>query len=58
MLSNPGFDLKARLNTGHLSEKRLFTGKHTHKDAFLLLKNDTGQVPESPTVFDITGMIT
>ncbi len=57
LLSNSGFDLKARLNTGTLYDKRIFTGKHTQKDAFLYLKNDPGNIPDQPSVFDIAAII-
>lgn len=57
LVSKHGFDLKVRLNTDQVSAKRLFTGKHTLDDAFLLVRTPNGTVPQNPTVFDVSNII-
>lgn len=54
----PGFDLKATLNADSAFGKRLFTGKHTRENAFLLARSPNATVPVNPTVFDIAGIVT
>ena len=53
----PGFDLKAILNADSTFGKRLFTGKHTRENAFLLACSPDAAIPVSPTVFDIAGIV-
>ncbi|MCD6385461.1 alkaline phosphatase family protein [Candidatus Sumerlaeota bacterium] len=57
LVSEQGFDLKARLNLEQLYGKRIFTGKHTLEDAFLLLRDTTTSLPQNLSVFDIKEII-
>jgi predicted AlkP superfamily phosphohydrolase/phosphomutase len=58
LISNKGFDLKARLQAEMLTENTIFTGKHTQNDAFLVVKGSEGcYVPENPSVFDVFGIL-
>jgi predicted AlkP superfamily phosphohydrolase/phosphomutase len=55
LIPNQGFNLKASLKANELYEKTIFTGKHTQHDAFLLIKDCSGQdiIPEKPSVSDV-----
>ncbi len=54
-----GFNLKARVKADRLTDKAIFSGKHTQDSAFLLVKGlkDESIVPEIPSVFNIKGII-
>jgi len=58
LLPNRGFNFKATLKAEELSKESIFTGKHTQKDAFLLV-NDTSEdaIPEKPCVSDVVGIM-
>ena len=54
LMPNEGFDLKSRLHPENLMETPIFTGKHTHNDAFLFVKSPQDwSVPENPSVYDV-----
>ena len=55
LMSNKGFDLKSKLNKEEIFENGIFTGKHTHPDAFLFVNTEenSGVVPDDPSVEDI-----
>jgi len=58
LIPNRGFDLKARLQAEALTETTIFTGKHSHNDAFLIVKRFEGYyIPENPSVFDVFGIM-
>lgn len=59
LLSNKGLNLKANIKAKRVSDKGVFTGKHSQQDAFLVVKgkDNNGIVPESPNVADIVSMI-
>ena len=58
LLSNKGFNLKSGLKATRLFEKDIFTGKHSQKDAFLLInKPATDIIQERPSVYDIVGIM-
>jgi predicted AlkP superfamily phosphohydrolase/phosphomutase len=54
-----GFNLKAKINARQLTDKAIFTGKHTQDTAFLAIKglSDKGIIPEAPTVSDVRGIM-
>lgn len=54
-VGNQGFNLKANLKADKLTDKTIFTGKHTKEGAFLLLKGvpDESFIPDNPTVYDV-----
>ncbi len=54
-----GFNLKANVKTKQLSDKGIFSGKHTHGDAFLIVKglSDKSLIPDIPVVWDIKQII-
>jgi hypothetical protein len=54
-----GFDLKASIKAVELSEKTIFTGKHTQTDAFLFVKGsfDSSIIPDEPSVFDVLKLL-
>ncbi len=53
-----GYDLKAAINVGATSMRDIFTGTHTHDDAFLFL-NDRNAVQRTrpPRITDVAGFI-
>lgn len=60
ILPNEGFDLKARLVAKRLTQKGVFTGKHTQDDAFLFVRSSgvpESEIPENPWVGDVRGII-
>jgi predicted AlkP superfamily phosphohydrolase/phosphomutase len=59
LMPNTGFDLKASIKTSELSSKTIFTGKHTHADAFSLIKGniDISTIPDEPSVFDVLNIL-
>jgi predicted AlkP superfamily phosphohydrolase/phosphomutase len=58
LVPNAGFNLKANIAATELSNRGIFTGKHTQHDAFLLVKSSNSQVvPDKPSVFDIVNII-
>ena len=59
LVSNPGFNLKANIKTEILSDKAIFTGKHTQDNAFLLVAGafNTGGIPDKPAVADVRSII-
>lgn len=54
-----GYDPKAWLNADAASMTDIFTGMHTHDDAFLIVNNPalTGRLP-SPHITDVAGLVT
>ena len=54
-----GFNLKASFKANQLTDKAIFTGKHTQDSAFLLVKGLKAEsiVPEIPEVCNIKGII-
>jgi predicted AlkP superfamily phosphohydrolase/phosphomutase len=58
LLSNEGIDLKASLKANQLAGKDVFTGKHSQKDAFLLINKPVKDIiPESLSVSDVLGVM-
>jgi len=58
LLSNKGFNLKGGLKATKLFEKDIFTGKHSQKDAFLLINKPIPDIiQENPSVYDIVGIM-
>jgi len=56
LVGNKGFNLKGTIKADKLSDKGIFTGKHSQDDAFLLTTGKT-DIPESPVVSDVAGII-
>jgi predicted AlkP superfamily phosphohydrolase/phosphomutase len=53
-----GFDVKAALNASSVTVKDIFTGMHTHDDAFLIVNdNSLGQRLEAATIRDPAALI-
>lgn len=54
-----GFNLKASVKADQLTDKAIFSGKHTQDSAFLLVKGlaDKSIVPEIPAVWNIKGIV-
>jgi len=54
-----GFNLRSSFKASKLSNKPVFTGKHTQDTAFLLVKGtaDAVNIPDVPTVADVKGVI-
>jgi len=59
LIPNQGFNLKASLKANELYEKTIFSGKHTQHDAFLLIKDFSGQdiIPDKLSVSDVCNII-
>jgi len=59
LVGNRGFNLKANIKKDVLTDKDIFTGKHTQDSAFLLVNGpyDADTVPDNPKVFDIQRII-
>jgi predicted AlkP superfamily phosphohydrolase/phosphomutase len=59
-----GFNLKANVKAERLTDKPIFTGKHTQDSAFLIVRvlivrglSDEGIVPNMPAVSDVKGIV-
>lgn len=54
-----GFNLKANVKSDRLTNKAIFSGKHTQDGAFLLVKGlkDESIVPEIPAVWDVKSVV-
>jgi predicted AlkP superfamily phosphohydrolase/phosphomutase len=54
-----GFNLKANVKAERLTDKPIFTGKHTQDSAFLIVRglSDEGIVPDMPAVSDVKGIV-
>lgn len=54
-----GFNLKANVKAQQLTDKAVFTGKHTQDTAFLLMRGvlDESVLGDNPTVADLSGII-
>jgi predicted AlkP superfamily phosphohydrolase/phosphomutase len=58
LVGNSGFDLKASLRATEIHRSSSFAGKHTQKDAFLLVNSGReGVLPESPRVHQVVDII-
>jgi len=60
LMASAGFDLKARITSDELIEEDIFTGKHNHHDAFLLVSShsvDAQDIPERPSVFNVANIL-
>jgi predicted AlkP superfamily phosphohydrolase/phosphomutase len=59
LISNKGFDFKAKIKIKELWTKGIFTGKHTQDNAFLLTQRrvDEDIIGPKPSVFDICKII-
>ena len=59
LIAEEGFNLKANLRANQLTDKPIFTGKHTQHDAFLAVRGlpDEGLVPEAPSVSDVRAIM-
>ncbi len=59
LVGNKGFNLKAAINSENTFSKGIFTGKHTHDDAFLLVNKKCGTdiIPENVNVSDVVGIM-
>ncbi len=59
LLPSKGLNFKASPKAKRLFGRGIFTGKHTQKDAFVLVSNSSEDiVPNKPTVSDVVGIIT
>jgi len=58
-MGNKGFNLKASMNSKNLYSKDIFTGKHTHDNAFLLIdrESDVDIIPDNLNVCDVLNVI-
>ena len=59
LVATEGFNLKAKVNVQKLTDRGIFTGKHTQDTAFLLIKGlgRKAIVPDKPIVSDIKSII-
>ncbi|MFO8100948.1 MAG: alkaline phosphatase family protein [Dehalococcoidia bacterium] len=58
LLPHKGFNLKGNIKAGKLTGKGVFTGKHSQKDAFLLINKSVEDImPEKPCVDDVVGIM-
>lgn len=59
LIGNEGFNLKANVKAQRLTDKVIFSGKHTQDTAFLVVKglSDESVVGDIPTVSDIKGIV-
>jgi predicted AlkP superfamily phosphohydrolase/phosphomutase len=59
LVGSPGFDLKGSTKTEKLIDKRIFSGKHTQDDAFLLIYGNREKIniPDYPKVCDIAPLL-
>jgi len=59
LIAEKGFNLKGAMSAKSLSDKGIFTGKHTYGDAFLLVKdkNITSDISDNPSVSEAGRLI-
>jgi len=59
LVGGKGFNLKASVKANQLTDKAIFTGKHTQDSAFLVVKGlaDKSIVPEIPAVWNIKELV-
>ncbi|MEW6095977.1 MAG: alkaline phosphatase family protein [bacterium] len=58
LVADCGFNLKGKLDDNtNLFDKGIFEGKHTKDNAFLLIRNQRCEIPDSPKVFDVANII-
>lgn len=59
LVGNEGFNLKAKITSPSLANKDIFTGKHSHHNAFLLINDATWAqlIPDNLTLFDVFRII-
>jgi len=58
LLPTSGFNFKANLKAGGIFEGSALTGKHTQKDAFLIVGDSSeGMVPDGLSVSDVVGIM-
>jgi len=59
LLGTPGFNLRANLKVESVTGKPIFTGKHTHDSAFLLLddQREINTIPDIPLVYNIKDIL-
>ncbi len=58
LLPGKGFNFKASLKAGSLFEKGILSGKHTQKDAFLLVSDSSEDIVlNRPSVADVVGIM-
>jgi len=60
VLPHRGFDLKGRLAAPALVSKGVFTGMHTHDDAFLFVRSPSipaTEIPSNPWVGDVRALV-
>lgn len=55
--SNPGFNLRGKMNTLTLFDRGNFTGKHARNNAFLLVSNKENHLNNIPIVSDVKNII-
>jgi len=59
LIAEKGFNLKANVKANQLTNKAIFTGKHTQDNAFLMVRglSDSSVVPDVPSVSDVKGIM-
>ncbi len=58
VIPRPGYDLKATLNVAVPTMKDIFTGMHTHDDAFLIVNSASlSEALPSPKITDVAGLV-
>ncbi len=59
IMPRPGYDLKATINVAAFTKKDIFTGMHTHDDAFLIVNSPSlSEALPRPKITDVAGLVT
>jgi predicted AlkP superfamily phosphohydrolase/phosphomutase len=59
LIPRPGYDLKATIGVPNTTMKDIFTGTHTHDDAFLLVNDPSiAQALPEPKITDVARLVT
>jgi predicted AlkP superfamily phosphohydrolase/phosphomutase len=57
IIPRPGYDLKATLNVAVPAMKDIFSGMHTHDDAFLIVNSSTLPALSNPKITDVASLV-
>ncbi|MGB6065929.1 MAG: alkaline phosphatase family protein [Desulfomonilaceae bacterium] len=58
VIPRPGYDLKATLSVAAFTKKDIFTGMHTHDDAFLIVNSPAlSEALPKPKITDVAGLV-
>ena len=59
LVGEKGFNLKSAMKSDKLTDRGIFSGKHTQDTAFLITRGlaENSIIPDAPSIYDIKGII-